>query len=312
VAQIVSVTDYYAFGMEIKERSWSVSSYRYGFNTQEQDREIFEGSYTAEYWQYDSRLGRRWNVDPVNKPWESSYACFRNKPILLTDINGDDVDLDNLSEKDREKVLSYTDKESKNYNEEFANLYNLLDSDKNTVYQFNNTNIDASNPYVKKAFGHVGYEGKNESGQDIISINYTMNLSGIWAKETALFEETFHADQFRRGEFGFSQQDDGTWNTVGLEIYDEIEAKVWTHSNVNNGKPLGQNLNEYKKYKRNKEEYKAYLLKNPTYKYIHKIQEDFIKALSRETKYSEEDIKSWFDEKGVIMSNNKAGRMPTN
>ena len=25
---------------------------------------ITGSSYTAEFWQYDSRLGRRWNVDP--------------------------------------------------------------------------------------------------------------------------------------------------------------------------------------------------------------------------------------------------------
>jgi hypothetical protein len=46
-------------------------------------------SYTAEYWQYDSRLGRRWNLDPKPNPSISYYACFGNNPILITDINGD-------------------------------------------------------------------------------------------------------------------------------------------------------------------------------------------------------------------------------
>ncbi len=65
-------------------------SYRYGFNSQEKDDEIYGtgNSYTAEYWQYDSRLGRRWNVDPVDKPWMSSYHAFSNKPILNIDPNG--------------------------------------------------------------------------------------------------------------------------------------------------------------------------------------------------------------------------------
>ena len=42
--------------------------YRYFFNGQEADNEVLgEGvSLTAEFWQYDSRLGRRWNVDPVS------------------------------------------------------------------------------------------------------------------------------------------------------------------------------------------------------------------------------------------------------
>ncbi|MGQ2985549.1 MAG: hypothetical protein ACT6R1_18865 [Flavobacterium sp.] len=60
------------------------------------DDEVYgvEGtSYTAEYWQYDSRLGRRWNVDPVVKPWESPYACFKNNPIWHIDVNGDDAEV---------------------------------------------------------------------------------------------------------------------------------------------------------------------------------------------------------------------------
>lgn len=38
---------------------------------------------------YDTRLGRRWNVDPVLTPNESPYLCFGGSPILYTDPNGD-------------------------------------------------------------------------------------------------------------------------------------------------------------------------------------------------------------------------------
>lgn len=62
--------------------------YRYGFNGQEQDSDIGTGIYTAQYWEYDSRLGRRWNVDPITFPWQSSYACFNNNPILYCDPLG--------------------------------------------------------------------------------------------------------------------------------------------------------------------------------------------------------------------------------
>jgi RHS repeat-associated protein len=57
---------------------------------QEKDDEIAGSgnSYTAEYWQYDSRLGRRWNVDPITYPWQSSYAAFNNNPIYFTDPLG--------------------------------------------------------------------------------------------------------------------------------------------------------------------------------------------------------------------------------
>ena len=82
------------FGMLLTGRSWETGSgYRYGFNSQEQDDEIYGAgnSYTAEYWQYDSRLGRRWNIDPVVKHWESSYATFANNPIFFIDPNGDNA-----------------------------------------------------------------------------------------------------------------------------------------------------------------------------------------------------------------------------
>ena len=84
--------DYYPFGMQMPGRKFtqSGSSYRYGFNGQEKDNEVKgEGnSYGAQYWEYDSRIMRRWNIDPMNKTWESPYACFSNNPILLADPYG--------------------------------------------------------------------------------------------------------------------------------------------------------------------------------------------------------------------------------
>ena len=65
--------------------------YRYGFGGQEMDNEIngvTGSSYTAEFWQYDSRLGRRWNRDPITYPWQSTYAVFNNNPIVYTDPLG--------------------------------------------------------------------------------------------------------------------------------------------------------------------------------------------------------------------------------
>ena len=75
-------------------RNGSSEGYRYGMNGQEHEDEITNspGSmYSAEYWMYDSRLGRRWNVDPIYKIHESSYSTFANNPILNIDINGADT-----------------------------------------------------------------------------------------------------------------------------------------------------------------------------------------------------------------------------
>jgi hypothetical protein len=46
--------------------------------------------YSAEYWEYDPRTARRYNTDPIRKPWISPYSTFDNSPIALSDVNGDD------------------------------------------------------------------------------------------------------------------------------------------------------------------------------------------------------------------------------
>jgi hypothetical protein len=76
--------------MQMPGRKYSNGgSYRYGFNGQENSDEISAGLTTAMYWEYDSRIGRRWNVDPVLKVWESPYLCFSANPILMSDPDGD-------------------------------------------------------------------------------------------------------------------------------------------------------------------------------------------------------------------------------
>lgn len=75
-------------------RSFSTPGYRYGFNTQEKDDEItgISGSHnTAMFWEYDTRLGRRWNLDPKPSVGISDFACFMNSPNLNIDPLGDQV-----------------------------------------------------------------------------------------------------------------------------------------------------------------------------------------------------------------------------
>ncbi len=64
--------------------------YRYGMNGQEKENEItsYEALSSAEYWMYDARLGRRWEVDPIVFEWQSSYATFDNNPIYYSDPLG--------------------------------------------------------------------------------------------------------------------------------------------------------------------------------------------------------------------------------
>ncbi len=46
-------------------------------------------SYTAMFWQYDSRTARRWNQDPRPNPSISRYGTFALNPVLFSDAMGD-------------------------------------------------------------------------------------------------------------------------------------------------------------------------------------------------------------------------------
>jgi hypothetical protein len=95
VADVVNATLYYPFGSSMVSFSNTEFYYSFGMNTQEKDDEIYGvgNSYSAEYWQYDARLGRRWNNDPRPNPSISVYACFGNNPTIFNDVMGDSVTL---------------------------------------------------------------------------------------------------------------------------------------------------------------------------------------------------------------------------
>ncbi len=89
-----STIDYYPFGMEMPGRMnpSSGSTYRFGMNGQMKDNEFTgqDGAHTtAMFWEYDSRIGRRWNLDPKPQVNISDYACFGNNPMINIDPDGD-------------------------------------------------------------------------------------------------------------------------------------------------------------------------------------------------------------------------------
>ncbi len=50
---------------------------------------------TALFWEYDTRLGRRWNIDPKPIAYNSSYLVLNNSPFIYKDILGDYSIVDN-------------------------------------------------------------------------------------------------------------------------------------------------------------------------------------------------------------------------
>jgi RHS repeat-associated protein len=98
-SEVISATDYYPYGMVMDERNYqqmASGAYRYSFNGQETQTEITGSSshMSAEFWMYDTRIGRRWNVDPKPIVSFSPFACFTNNPLLFSDPLGDIIDIE--------------------------------------------------------------------------------------------------------------------------------------------------------------------------------------------------------------------------
>ena len=84
-----------SFGSLMPERSWQATStdkYRFGFNNQEMDDEIYgEGnSLSFKYRTENTRIGRFFAVDPLTKdyPWYSPYQFAGNKVIQCIELEG--------------------------------------------------------------------------------------------------------------------------------------------------------------------------------------------------------------------------------
>lgn len=110
IADIKSAQDYYPGGMLMPGRSFNSSNYRFGFNGKEKDDEItgVTGSHTtAMFWEYDTRILRRWNLDPKPDPSISQYACFADNPIWFSDVLGDTVKLSTDFQKSKQWMDAY-------------------------------------------------------------------------------------------------------------------------------------------------------------------------------------------------------------
>jgi RHS repeat-associated protein len=90
-ADVQTVQDYYAFGMQMPGRKLS-GGYRFGFNGKENDNEVKGEGNEINFGGrvYDSRLGKFLSIDPMARsyPGESNYIFAGNSPLQFTDYNG--------------------------------------------------------------------------------------------------------------------------------------------------------------------------------------------------------------------------------
>ncbi len=164
-ADVVSAKVYYPFGSAMLTYSNAEFSYAYGQNGQEKEDEIFEGAYSAEYWIYDSRYGRRGNTDPVVKEYESPYSCFGNSPIRVIDIDGADSIFYNQDGTESHRVI--------------------MEGDHTYWLKHNNGNITIGSDCYYKGFSYYSFFGDADKfGEPTIFTEVDRNSFPDTKKET--------------------------------------------------------------------------------------------------------------------------------
>ena len=93
VAEVLAWQDYEPFGSLLPGRNYSSDAYRFGFQGQEKDDEIYGATgtnYAFEYRMHDPRVGRFWSLDPLASkyPHNSPYAFSENRVIDSNELEG--------------------------------------------------------------------------------------------------------------------------------------------------------------------------------------------------------------------------------
>jgi RHS repeat-associated protein len=88
-ATVVSATDYYPFGLAMKGRTFSDTTYRYGFNGKEKDG-MGDQVYDYGFRIYNPRIAKFLSVDPLTNgyPELTPYQFASNTPIAAIDLDG--------------------------------------------------------------------------------------------------------------------------------------------------------------------------------------------------------------------------------
>lgn len=152
------------------------SGYLYGFNGQEKTDEIAGSGnhYTAQFWEMDPRIGRRWERDPVVKHHESPYAILGNNPIWFVDLNGADSSLYNS------KTGSFIAKGV------------TPEKDKTAIWQVDTDaeGYDKDNPWktATKVTYTIGQKQKTGVGKNNLRKNHPLAGKG-WTYGAQVFEE---------------------------------------------------------------------------------------------------------------------------
>lgn len=181
-----------------------------------------EGSYTTEYRQLDSRIGRWTSVDPAANLYYSwsPYNLSMNSPLANSDPSGATVTppvAGSVEEQHLNTALN---------DPEFKKQYDILVKSKN-VYTYKFMDIDPKSPGT--GGGQIKSLGKNSQGTLNLEIQYGIpeynNFDGYPVLFT-LYEETYHSADYESGNpylnFAWSSNlNVRTPNNISKSIYDK-------------------------------------------------------------------------------------------
>lgn len=162
-ADIASVADFSAYGMQLSGRCYNSDNYRYGFNGKEKDDEIKGNGNSYDFGArlLDPRVGRWLSLDPMTEkqPGWSPYKAFYDNPIKWMDPDGQfecdgDCNPTVVVEPTKEEtvlmrqayanILSYTD---------IGDIYNLISIGGGVASDYKNNQLPDG-----RAFGINGEE----------------------------------------------------------------------------------------------------------------------------------------------------------
>ena len=232
------------------------------FTGKERDSETGFSYFGARY--YDSDLMTGWlSVDPMadKYPSLSPYNYCAWNPVKLVDPDGRKIDSTSMNENIRNLITE---------NVYFSEAVDVLAKDERNIYKFNPmdkpTIISINEKEDKVLSGNLVCEGVT-NGIGLININFLEEETNM-----VLFEEVAHALQVISGEIGFAFHAGKEWTTIGMDVYDEVNAKNFALKATGNSRILSaEDLNKnYEGLRKNSQSayqyYKdEYLKKNSSY-----------------------------------------------
>jgi RHS repeat-associated protein len=154
--------DYYAFGSQMPQRSFTSTEYDYGFQGQEKDDEIAGNGnvYDLGLREYDARLGRMFSIDPRTSeyPWQSPYVYHRNSPISTVDYLGGG---------DKEYTLNTETGEQEEVSDIGGDDYNIYH-----YYGGGSEDLDGSSLIINLNTGAYSTISRNKAGESLL-MDYT-------------------------------------------------------------------------------------------------------------------------------------------